>query len=421
MPLFDGYVAVDWSSSATPTRKDAANSIWIAVYDANGMQALKNFTTRQAAMDYIETLLNEATARRLLIGFDFSFGYPEGTALALTGAANWEAVWKRIADIITDGPNNANNRFDAAAVLNQAFGAAAGPFWFNGLKRDIKGLPRKRPDGYGGNLPPRHRYTDHQAPTAQEVWKIGGAGSVGGQALTGIAALERLRQCRKKDVKVWPFETLGEDRHHVLAEIYPSLIDPCPGDEVLDARQVKAVAETLRELDRLGTLAGYLQAPTNMPGCVTAEEGLMLGVHAQAGFRAAAQATPCRGAGAVPPRGYDMQYAEEDARSAFQLAVPPYGPRDHQPVFQELQRRLGPDLGAVTVNDIINALDWLEPNDPDDDYRYLVYLRAFLDCLKLWWETNEEWEFGQAFLWAVHMTSAMLPGAYRGGDASSSN
>ena len=103
-----------------------------------------------------------------------------------------------------------------------------------------------------------------------------------------------------------------------------------------------------------------------------------------------------------------MAYNDE-LRSAFQLPTPPYLPRDQQPVFQELQRRLGSDLGAVTVDQIIEALDWLEPNDPDEDYKYLVYLRAFLTCLKLWWETNEQWELGQAVIWAVHMTSAMLP------------
>ena len=411
MPLFQGYVAVDWSANARP--KTGSDSIWIAVCDADGMRELLNPPTRQEAMDHVERLLDEATAkkRRLLCGFDFSFGYPEGTAQMLTGQNGWEDVWARIAWEITDGPKNANNRFDAAAVLNGAFGDAAGPFWFNGLQRDIVGLPRTRPGGYGVTLPPSHRYTDHQAPTAHEVWQLGGAGSVGGQALTGIAALERLRQCRK-DVKVWPFETLGEGRHHVLAEIYPSLIDPCPGNEVLDARQVKAVAEALWELDLKGQLAGYLQAPRKMPVQVRREEAAMLGIDSPAGFRAAAQATPCRGAGAVPPRGYDMQYAEEDARSEFQLPAPPYLPRDQQPVFQELQRRLGPDLGSVTVDQIIEALDWLEPNDPNEDYRYLVYLRAFLDCLKFWWETEEEeeWGFGQAFLWAVHMTSAMLPG-----------
>ena len=105
--------------------------------------------------------------------------------------------------------------------------------------------------------------------------------------------METLRRSRD-DVRVWPFETLGEGTHHVLAEIYPSLIDPCPGDEVLDARQVRAVAEALRELDRTALLQQYLQAPDGMPDRVIAEEGLILGMHDPAGFRAAAQATPCR-------------------------------------------------------------------------------------------------------------------------------
>ena len=104
-----------------------------------------------------------------------------------------------------------------------------------------------------------------------------------------------------------------------------------------------------------------------------------------------------------------MMFNEENARMDFKLTAPPYVPRDQQPLFQELQRRLGPDLGVVTVNQIIHALDWLEPNDPDEDYKYLVYLRATLDSLKFWWEADDEEAFGQAFLWAVHMTSAMLP------------
>ena len=106
--------------------------------------------------------------------------------------------------------------------------------------------------------------------------------------------------------------------------------------------------------------------------------------------------------------GLSRAEREQYARSQFELPAPPYVPRDQQPVFQELQRRLGSDLGSVTIDQIIKALDSLD--DSDEDYKHLVYLRAFLECLKGWWETNDEWDFGQAFLWAVHMTSAMLPG-----------
>lgn len=292
MPLFDGYMAVDWSASAEPVWNE--NSIWIAVYDANGMRELINPGTRHEAMDHIARLLTKATVegRRLLCGFDFPFGYPVGTAQMLTGKNGWEAVWRRIAEVIVDHPNNWNNRFRAAAQLNEAF-PGEGPFWGLPTGQQIEGILAHKPDPWRPNLPPNRRHAEGLVPRAQEVWRLFFPGSVGSQALMGIAALERFRQ-RRTDVQVWPFETLGEGERHVLAEIYPSLIDPCPGNEVLDARQVKAVAEVLRELDRREDLAGYLRAPTGMPAHVRSEEALFLGVHAQAEFQAVARETTCR-------------------------------------------------------------------------------------------------------------------------------
>ena len=108
------------------------------------------------------------------------------------------------------------------------------------------------------------------------MWQLYGQGAVGSQALTGIAALNRLR--RRADVQVWPFETLGEGGCHVLAEIYPSLIEPCPGANVLDERQVQAVATRLGKLDEAGHLAGRLHAPEDMPAAVQNEEGLFLDI-----------------------------------------------------------------------------------------------------------------------------------------------
>ena len=300
MPLFDGYVAVDWSASARPVQ--GANSIWIAVYDAGGMQELVNPPTRQNAMNRIDTLLNEATAegRRLLCGFDFPFGYPERTARTLTGRDSWEAVWERITELSRDNPNNATNSLRVAAELNRTF-VGEGPFWGRPANAVIPDLLTTRPRFvWGVNVVPRLRFAECLVRQAMEVWQLYGAGAVGRQALTGIYHLQMLRQ-RRNDVQVWPFETLGEGHSHVLAEIYPSLIDPCPGDEVLDARQVRAVAETLRELDRREELEQYLRAPQDMPARVIEEEGLILGMQDPEGFQAAARATPCRGADVVPP------------------------------------------------------------------------------------------------------------------------
>ena len=287
MKLFDGYMAVDWSANGKPKR--GKDSIWIASRGTGGTDAPENPATRREAVGRIEELLQKATAAgsRLLVGLDFPFGYPEGTARMWTGRPGWEAIWSRIAQVIEDNSRNENNRFDAAALLNAAF-VVEGPFWGNGLKRDIAGLPRKKPaSGWGLNLPANSRHAESTVKGAQEVWKLNGAGSVGGQALTGIAALEGLRN--RADAQVWPFETLGEGRSHVLAEIYPSLIEPNSGSEVKDARQVDAVAAALQQLDNLGELRRHLRAPNQMPAAVRNEEGLILGMQDPAGFQRAAQ------------------------------------------------------------------------------------------------------------------------------------
>ena len=285
--LFDGYVAVDWSASGRP--KQGKDSIWIAVRGVTGTEAPSNPATRHEAVVRIERLLQEATAarQRLLVGFDFPFGYPAGTARKLTGRDGWEAIWSRIAEAIKDHPDNTNNRFDAAASLNDEF-QGDGPFWGNGLRRDVPGLPRtKPPSGWGRNLPANLRHAESEVKGAQEVWKLNGAGSVGGQALTGIAALEGLRG--RAGVQVWPFETLGEGRAHVLAEIYPSLIEPDRGQEVKDAGQVAAVAAALQNLDESGELERHLRAPNRMPAAVREEEGLILGMQDPSGFQRAAR------------------------------------------------------------------------------------------------------------------------------------
>ena len=291
MKLFDGYVAVDWSANGVPKR--GRDSIWLATSGWGAAVEPENPATRAEAVERIEGLLRSATSvgRRLLLGFDFPFGYPKGTARMLTGRGGWEAVWARIAELVEDGPDNANNRFDAAAALNAAF-AGDGPFWGNGLKRDIPGLPRRKPSGWGANLPRNRRHAESEVRRAQEVWKLIGAGSVGGQALTGIAALQGLR--RRTGAAIWPFETLGEGRAHVLAEVYPSLIEPAPGPEVKDARQVKAVAAALQRLDAAGALSHHLSAPRNLPATVREEEATILGMHDPAEFQAAANGMPPR-------------------------------------------------------------------------------------------------------------------------------
>ena len=276
MPLFDGYIAVDWSAAAQP--QPGANGIWIAALGQGGRPEVRNFPTRHVAIDYIATQLTEATAegRRLLCGFDFAFGFPEGAAQSLTGQDNWEAVWELIANVIVDGANNQNNRFQAAAGLNENFDGE-GPFWGRPANPVIQGLGTSPPHNrWGVNLPPHRRHVERVFP-GQAVWQLYGRGAVGSQTLMGIARLQALRQHRD-DVEIWPFETLGAGQCHVLAEIYPALIERCHEYDVPDAGQVHAVAFRLRGLDAEDELDVRLRAPDNMPPAVQIEEGLFLDI-----------------------------------------------------------------------------------------------------------------------------------------------
>ena len=275
--MFDGYIAVDWSASKK--RVYGEDSIWVAT-KINGKEnpQPENFPTRHSAMVHIVTLLNQANeeCHRLLCGFDFPFGYPEGTARILTGRDSWESVWELIGGAVSDNDdNNDNDRFEAAARLNARF-EGEGPFWVASERDQVNGLlPRQPRNRWGVNLPPYRRHIERVFP-GNSVWQLSGQGAAGSQALLGIARLEKLR--RRCDVQVWPFETLGEGRHHVLAEIYPSLIEPDPEEAVSDAGQVKAVANRLQKLDSAERLLGRLRAPNRMPAVVRTEEALFLDI-----------------------------------------------------------------------------------------------------------------------------------------------
>lgn len=356
-PLFDDYVVVDWSANGTP--KTGADSIWIAHAAGAGPARLSNPATRAEAMAAVSRLMDAATAtgRRLLAGFDFPFGYPVGAAKAL-GGGGWGDLWDLIEAEIVEGEANANNRFDAAARLNARL-PGDGPFWGNGLKRGIDGLPRTRPEGYGAALPPLRRHAETVARGAQEVWKLSGAGSVGGQALTGIAALNRLR--RRGDVAVWPFETLGGGAGHVLAEVYPSLLPPHPGEAVKDAGQVRRMAEVFAALDRKGDLAALLADPEDMPPEVAAEEASILGMRHVETLRAAMAPPQSPSPSPPPPQSPSprpLPYIRDPAAiyAASFAAVRAEAKLDHLPEdLRDVAVRLVHSCG---MTDIPNRLAW---------------------------------------------------------------
>ena len=259
--MFDAFVMVDWSAATVP--RTGRDSIWICWNDKGG-ERLENPPTRHAAKSILADWLAAAVQRRerVLIGFDFPFGYPAGFAarLRLSGPP-WRAVWDEIASLLHDSEENGNNRFNIAAEFNRRVSNGCFPFWGRPPGFDIPFLgPKHHRAHESGGLAER-RLVDLHIPSAQPCWKLLGTGSVGGQALTGIPVVRALRDDPRwiDRVRIWPFETglqPPEQGAVVVAEVYPSLwaVSPTAG-ETKDAAQVRSVARFFAESDRAGELA----------------------------------------------------------------------------------------------------------------------------------------------------------------------
>ena len=240
--------------------------------------------------------------RRVLVGFDFPFGYPAGVAEGLTGKASGLTLWGWLTHRIEDAKDNANNRYEVAAKISRKY-PGAGPFWGRPPQWDsLTDIPiRARERTRRERHPPERRIADLRAIGTKTVWQLAYAGSVGSQVLLGLPAIERLIADRRIEGRgaVWPFQTgLRVPRTPlVLAEIYPSLLKEKirarkERDEVLDRAQVRVTAEAFARLDARGGLAPLFGgAPDLSAGerrLVEAEEAWILGLgHEDALARAA--------------------------------------------------------------------------------------------------------------------------------------
>ena len=334
-PLFDVYLAVDWSARSAPSPpRPSPDSVWVAEYRETGSGAPGRvrawyLRTRHDCRRWLRQRLVEHArrGRRVLVGFDFPFGYPRGFAAALGlgaaadeqvpppraatasrghGAAPWRLIWDELDRLIEDAPDNRNNRFEVAAALNRRCAGdddrAPGPLW--GCPRALAGPSiRATSPGYpyrAGRAPlSRLRWAEQQAAGTQPAWKLMGIGSAGSQCLLGIPVVSRLRSDPElADLgRVWPFETgspgPARGASVLYAEIWPGIIRRHPAAAgqapagrgrtgmIKDEAQVRAVVRWLRSADGPGSLRDLLAAPGRLPAGVRrdvlAEEGWILG------------------------------------------------------------------------------------------------------------------------------------------------
>jgi precorrin-8X/cobalt-precorrin-8 methylmutase len=281
-PLFDRIVVVDWSASSVPKR--GRDSIWIASATTGRSRAVvvANPATRSEAIGSIRDLATDP-AHRTLVGVDFSLGFPRGTAAAL-GVTSWSGIWRILGDEVVDDERNRNNRFVVAADLNVRVGDGPGPFWGrpSGCATPNLTIRKHRTD----RLPEWRRVEERLRNDGWRpfsVWQLLGAGSVGGQSLVGIAALDRLRRT-VGGCQIWPFATglvvpMIEPGSFVVAEVWPRLFATSnTAGSVRDEQQVRATAAALADLDRAGSLGRLFTPPVSLDdrAAIVDEEGWML-------------------------------------------------------------------------------------------------------------------------------------------------
>lgn len=276
MARFDTVAVADWSATSglSPVRP-TADAIWLGIAREGAVETSYH-RSRAGAEAALRALMaaEGAAGRRLLIGFDFPMGYPQGFAARLTGRPQARAVWRWLAGQIVDGPDNRNNRFAVAALANGLSGGP-GPFWGCPRGQERPGLPACKTVDYAALGLAERRAVERAVPRAQPVWKLYTTGAAGSQALVGLPMIHRLATL--PGVAVWPFDP--PDAPVVLAEVYPSLLRravAAAGDPIRDRAQVRLLAAALRAFCG----AELFRPPA---GVALQEEGWILGAgHAAA-------------------------------------------------------------------------------------------------------------------------------------------
>jgi hypothetical protein len=290
MPLFETYIIVDWSARNTLSpKKPTADAVWLGELTPSiNAQSETYFRSRRECFHFIvERLRHHFDCKhRILLGFDFSFAYPQGFASALNlpmrNKGAWWDVWTELSQGIDDADDNTNNRFAVAADLNGIVGdGQGGPFWGlpagqvrKHLRPNSPGFPFKTAKGL--NLE-RLRITETRMRRMQETWKLYGAGSVGSQTLVGIPYLYRLRKHADLDASsaVWPFETgftptpvTAAGPYIVHAEIWPGIVRETVASifekqpmAIKDQIQVRVLCQWMADRDQQNELGRFFDVP----------------------------------------------------------------------------------------------------------------------------------------------------------------
>ena len=299
--LFDSFIMVNWSAASKPTT--GKDSIWIGALVPDARLRLtfraSNPATREEAYHQIQELVTRLLNRgdRIFLGFGFPLGFPESTSkqLGLKGGPAWETMRDFLIKEMKDKADNTNNRFALASRMNRMISDGPFPFWGCPKRDALTTLSVKKAREHGSGDMKEYRRTEtalikKKLGKPQPIWKIAYAGAVGGQTMTGLPILHKLRN-DFAGLRIWPFELPLEPASDeslkeisiVAAEVFPSMLKGNATEtEIKDEAEVRIMAEYLAEMDEKGRIGALFEGPESASNAaktaISSEEGWIFGL-----------------------------------------------------------------------------------------------------------------------------------------------
>ncbi|MFN7275848.1 MAG: HepT-like ribonuclease domain-containing protein [bacterium] len=256
---FRRYVGIDYSGAQTPTSSLKGLRVYLVDGDGTAAEVApppspRKYWTRRGIAEWLAAVLSED--RSTIVGIDHGFSFPLRYFESHQIPPEWPAF---LEDFQRHWPTDEDHVY-VDFVRHGSVG--------NG-------------DARGGSSRWR-RISEMRARSAKSVFHFDVQGSVAKSTHAGIPWLLYLRQRCGDRLHFWPFDGWQvPDGHSAVAEVYPSLwkhLYP-GGDRTPDQQDAYTIACWLRDADRSGQLASFMQPPLSpQERTIATVEGWILGV-----------------------------------------------------------------------------------------------------------------------------------------------
>ena len=255
MTLFTSYIGIDYSGAKTTVSRNKGLQVFEAAIDSDPFRVKSpagkkwNWTRKEIAHWCLEQF---KSGDPVIIGIDHGFSFPM-SYMKRYQIANWDQF---LVDFQQHWPTDQDN--DSVESLRK------------GNKRTGKHT--------------EFRLTENWTSSAQSVFKLDGAGTVGKSTHCGIPWLRFIRRNANPANRphFWPFDGFDiPPNKSVIVEIFPSIFRKrYPRRyKTPDEHDATCVAQWLKDMDTRGRLSTYFNPPLNDKEREIAKlEGWILGV-----------------------------------------------------------------------------------------------------------------------------------------------